>query len=158
MFKMHKPKKATVPLDETVGSLFALVIMLVVLLVFFVWQSLSKTELKEKVIITLEELDIGNNLNNFLSLELDGGKISSLIAESYKNNDYEKLRRAADTYFSQIYNQKGYFYDLVINGKRLNNVDFSGKTFKTKSYLPADKKTIEVELIIGESTYISGFI
>lgn len=150
---MFNSKKGLFASDQLAGALIIMFIATIAIFIFYSCNILDQSKRQKQVEVSFEDLNVDYNLASFLRFKVDGDKtIADLISESYLNNDYEKLREIFNKFFADIYDVKGMSYDLIIDDRSINSINFIGLITKSSIQVPImTEKVINVELVIGNA-------
>jgi len=150
---VFKAKKGLFASDELAGLLVLMFVAIIAIFAFYIGNVLDQSKKQKQVEVSLDDLNVDYNLVSFLHFKYDEDKtIVDLISESYLNNDYEKLRDVSNKFFAGIYNEKGISYDLIIEDRSINSINFVGLIIQSSVQIPTmAEKVINVELVIGNA-------
>lgn len=92
---------------------FSIIFLTLILIVFWILSFANRGVIREETSYQIEVNSINIDLMNLLRTEVDNAQISDLIAKSYYDKDYTKLKEKVNSIFTDYFD-KNYCWTLFI--------------------------------------------
>lgn len=126
-------KKKGLAYGEIRGILVFLFVLVIGVFIFYGCNIININKSNEEVQVSTTEIEIIKDLNFFLEIQIDKDrKVSDIIIESYKKNDYDEFKKIASEYFlKKRYGDWKLILSDMDNNQLFNSRDYD--TFSRKS-------------------------